>query len=98
VVGVVVAGAAVVGSVTEGEVELPVVLLVAAGGPCRAVRGVEQPAAASATPTKRVSTQVADHLFHLSEGFTVWAQQRLPAGVAENQLASWTTSASPTLA
>jgi hypothetical protein len=62
------------------------------------VVGVEQPSAESATPTNTVSTQTANHFFICDRSELSTAQQRVPVAETDNQLASWTTSASPTLA
>jgi hypothetical protein len=99
VVGVVVMGVVVVGAVTEVDVVLLLVLPFGALALRRAAVGVEQPSAESATPTKRASTQVADHFLNPFERFTSRPRiKQVPVVETEDQLASWTTSASPTLA
>jgi hypothetical protein len=59
--------------------------------------GDEQPSAESATPTSTVSAQIENH-FLMSDRSKLDRQQRIPVITTETQLASWTTSASPTLA
>jgi hypothetical protein len=87
------------GEVDVVDVVLLVVLAFVPAALPRALIGVEQPAIESATPTRMVSMQVADQ--------TLDAGDRSPSrplisasrvGETPDQLASWTTEASPTLA
>jgi hypothetical protein len=98
VVGVLVAGVVVVGPVTEVDVEPLVVLPCAVDALRCGVVGVEQPSAKSTTPTKRVSAQMPDRFLNLIGASHLDRAAAFPVIETEIQLASWTTSASPTLA
>jgi hypothetical protein len=99
VVGVAVTAVVLVGPLTEVDVVLLVAPRLVVAAVLRGLVGVEQPAIKSATPTKTVSTQVADRLLHPFDP----SPSRPCIDVFRiretgDQLASWTTEASPTLA
>ena len=64
----------------------------------RGLVGVEQPAIVSATPTRTVSMQVVVRILVPSDRSTLRPLIGVSGGATADQLASWTTEASPTLA
>jgi hypothetical protein len=98
-VGVGVTDVVVVGPLREVDVGLLVALPFVAAALLRSLVGVEQAAIESATATKTVSMQVADQLLNPFDRFTsqpLISVSRVSETV--DQLASWMTEASPTLA
>jgi hypothetical protein len=99
VVGTVVARAVVAGTVSDVRVVPLVELVVDVASLCRGVVPVEQPSAESAAPTKMVNRQAVDHRLARFDDVNVLVVLERALNIeAERQLASWTTSASPTLA
>ena len=94
--GVVVTGVVAAGAETEVDAVVLVEFRCVVAPLRRDAAGVEQPAAESATPTNTVSAQTANHFLILCPLRTSTRSRRVPVDGTENQLASWTTSASPT--
>lgn len=100
-VGVGVTAVVLVGLLREVDV-VDVVLLVVpplvVAALLRGLVGVEQPATESATPARTVSMQVADQTLDPCDRSISRPLISVSGGETADQLASWTTEASPTLA
>jgi hypothetical protein len=98
VVGVLVTGVVVAGAATEVDAVVLVELRFAVAPLRRVDVGVEQPSAESARPTNATSRQTENHFFTSGRRKFRPRHSASRSLKAETQLASWTTSASPTLA
>jgi hypothetical protein len=88
-----------VGPLSEGDVVLPVPPARVEAVVLRGAAGVEQPAIESTTPSRTVTMRVADQT--LDPGIRATSLSLINVrqmGESVDQLASWTTEASPTLA